>query len=85
MPGVSARGKENIRVPTCPESWSAGRKILNVPEVAAHGKENTQHARGVDLRDQNTQYARGFNSREEEGNGLNMPGVLSRGKKKIGG
>jgi hypothetical protein len=52
MPGVSARGKENIRVPTCPESWSAGREILNVPEVAAHGKENTQHARGVGLRDQ---------------------------------
>ena len=35
MPGVSARGKENIRVPTCPGSWPAGRIILNMPEVAA--------------------------------------------------
>ena len=56
-----------------------------MPEVAAHGKKNTQHARGVGLRDQNTQHARGFYSREEEGKGLNMPAVLSRGKKKIGG
>ena len=81
MPGVSARGKENTHVrefdlrdqkyPTCPGSWPAGSKILNMPGELACGKENTQHARG-------------FDSREEEGKGLNMPGVLSRGKKKIG-
>jgi hypothetical protein len=43
-----------------------------MPGELACGKENTQHARG-------------FDSREEEGKGLNMPGVLGRGKKKIGG
>ena len=54
---------------TCPGSWPAGSKILNMPWELAYEKENTQHARG-------------FDSREEEGKGLNMPGVLSRGKKK---
>ena len=66
------RGPREGEYPTCPGSWHAGSKILNMPGELACGKENTRHARG-------------FDSREEEGKGLNMPGVLGRGKKNIGG
>ena len=59
-------GLRDQKYSTCPGSWPAGRRIPNMPGELACGKENTQHARG-------------FDSREEEGKGLNMPGVLSRG------
>ena len=54
-----------------------------MPEVAAHGKKNTQHARGVGLRDQNTQHARGVGLREEEDRGLTCPEVRPAKKEKI--
>ena len=81
MPGVSARGKENIRVPTCPGLWPAGRGIRMSGNLVC-GKENTQHARGCGPRE--GEYPTCPGSWPAGSKILNMPRVLTRGKKKIG-